>query len=147
MKLDIPSAPSERTPSARIEHQISPTAHLLYRLNADYNPLHATPEPGRRAGLGGVIMHGLYTWNVTCRHLLETFAGSQASSLRSFEGQFVKPVRPGDTLHIDAWVMSPNKDDSEWHEVRYLTSVNQEGVCLKGSAVMKVLPPAINPKL
>jgi hypothetical protein len=36
------------------------TAHL-YRLNGDYNPLHATPEPGKAMGFGGAIMHGLYS--------------------------------------------------------------------------------------
>jgi hypothetical protein len=33
-----------------------------YRLNGDYNPLHATPEPGQKMGFGGAIMSVLFSY-------------------------------------------------------------------------------------
>jgi len=47
-----------RKPDHNLRHEIPRTAHLLYRLNGDYNPLHADDEAGKTAGFDGVIMHG-----------------------------------------------------------------------------------------
>lgn len=146
LKLFLP--PSDKRPTVVIEHKVSPAAHLLYRLNADYNPLHVDPKAGVGAGFGGVIMHGLYTWNVTCNQVLSALAGGQAAHLKAFEGNFVRPVRPGDTLLIHAWVIGPvEKQNKEWQEVRYVTKVNDERICLQGRAVMKTLPPAVRSQL
>ena len=43
-------------------------------LNGDYNPLHADPAVGKSMGFGGVILHGLCTWNMACQAILSTFA-------------------------------------------------------------------------
>ena len=50
--------PPNRKPDHSLRHEIPRTAHLLYRLNGDYNPLHADDEAGKTAGFDGVIMHG-----------------------------------------------------------------------------------------
>ena len=73
------------------------TAHL-YRLNGDYNPLHATPEPGQRMGFGGAIMHGLFSWNAACHGLLLTLGNSDPANIREYQARFAAPVRPGDKL-------------------------------------------------
>ena len=64
--------PAGKKPDAIVEHQTTKESALLYRyvflicprrpktnrirLNGDYNPLHATPEPGQKMGFGGAIM-------------------------------------------------------------------------------------------
>lgn len=105
------------------------TAHL-YRLNGDYNPLHATPEPGKAMGFGGAIMHGLYSWNSTCHSILKSLGGSDPKNIKEFAARFASPVLAGDTLVTEMWKMG-DKDSEGFEEVRFLTKVKKTGkVCL-----------------
>jgi len=69
--------PKGKAPDLTFSDQTTAQSALLYRLNGDYNPLHATPEPGQKMGFGGAIMHGLYSWNSTA-HLLLKYLAAQA---------------------------------------------------------------------
>lgn len=110
------------------------SAHL-YRLNGDYNPLHATPEPGQEMGFGGAIMHGLFSWNSACHGLLQTLGGSDPANLREFEARFAAPVKPGDKLVTEAWRTGEVKDG--WEEVRFITRVEGGKIVLSnGRALM-----------
>ena len=71
---------------------------MLNRLNGDYNPLHATPEPGQKMGFGGAIMHGLFSWNTAAHALLKHLGGSDPANIKEFSARFASPVRPGDKL-------------------------------------------------
>lgn len=99
------------------------------RLNGDYNPLHATPEPGTKMGFGGAIMHGLYSWNTTAHALLKLLGGSDPTNFKSFAARFASPVKPGDALVTKAWRMG-NADSEGFEEVRFVTSVRDGKVCL-----------------
>lgn len=68
------------------------------RLNGDYNPLHATPEPGQKMGFGGAIMHGLFSWDSACHGLLQALGGSDPANIREFQARFAAPVKPGISL-------------------------------------------------
>ena len=68
-------------------------ANTFPRLNGDYNPLHATPEPGRRMGFGGAIMHGLFSWNAACHGLLQTLGGSDPANIKEFQARFAAYVK------------------------------------------------------
>lgn len=135
----IPVVPplSRNAPDVQIRHKISQTAHLLYRLNGDYNPLHADPQAGLNAGFKGEIMHGLYTWNNVARGIVEEFAALPGTDgegvLRCFEARFVSPTRPGDELRTECWITG---ERDGWTEVLFRTWVKTEGeqekVCLNG---------------
>ncbi|KAF2453336.1 peroxisomal dehydratase [Lineolata rhizophorae] len=133
--------PKGRVPDAVVELQTTPTTPLLYRLNGDYNPLHATPEPGKAMGFGGVIIHGLFSWNSTAHNVLAQFGGSDPANLKEFQARFASPVRPGDKLVTEMWRMgSPDKDGFE--EVRFVTRVEGGKVCLSnGRALVKCVGP------
>lgn len=108
-------------------------------LNGDYNPLHATPEPGAKMGFGGAIMHGLYSWNTTCHALLKLLGGSDPANIKEFAARFASPVKPGDALVTQIWRMG-NVDGEGWEEIRFVTSVQGGKVCLSnGRARMKVV--------
>ncbi|KAJ5140122.1 hypothetical protein N7448_003530 [Penicillium atrosanguineum] len=114
------------------------TAHL-YRLNGDYNPLHATPEPGQKMGFGGTIIHGLFSWNSAAHGILRELGGSDSANMKEFQARFASPVRPGDKLTTEIWRMGNAQADG-FEEVRFVTK-NQNGkvVLSNGRALLKVI--------
>ncbi|XMA11167.1 hypothetical protein WAI453_003958 [Rhynchosporium graminicola] len=128
--------PEGKKPDASVSHQLTQETALLYRLNGDYNPLHATPEPGKKMGFGGAIMHGLGSWNFAAHGLLKAIGGSDPKNIKEFQARFASPVKPGDKLVTDIW-LTGNKE-GEWEEVRFVTKVEGGKVCLSnGKALMK----------
>lgn len=137
--------PKGKKPDVVFEDQTSKATAHLYRLNGDYNPLHAHPEPGKKMGFGGTIMHGLYSFNSSCHGLLQKLGGSDPNNMKEFQARFASPVRPGDKLVTQAWRTGEMK--GEWEEIRFVTSVEGGKVCLSnGRALMKVVGEA-TPKL
>jgi peroxisomal enoyl-CoA hydratase 2 len=131
--------PKNVAPTATYELQTNAESALLYRLNGDYNPLHATPEPGRQMGFGGAIMHGLFSWNSTCQGLLKTLGGSDPANIKEFQCRFASPVKPGDKLVTHMWRLG-NPDRDGFEEVRFVTQVAGGKVCLSnGRALMRVV--------
>ncbi|RYP54352.1 hypothetical protein DL768_000926 [Monosporascus sp. mg162] len=113
--------PKGKKPDVEFEDQTTGQTPLLYRLNGDYNPLHAHPEPGKKMGFGGVIIHGLYSFNSTCHGLLQKLGGSDPANIKEFQARFASPVRPGDKLVTSAWRTGETKDG--WEEIRFETKV------------------------
>ncbi|EPE24902.1 Thioesterase/thiol ester dehydrase-isomerase [Glarea lozoyensis ATCC 20868] len=130
--------PEGKKPDATVSHQTTLESALLYRLNGDYNPLHATPEPGSKMGFGGAIMHGLSSWNFACHGLLKAMGGSDPKNIKEFQARFASPVKPGDKLVTDIWKTGDVKDG--WEEIRFVTKIEGGKVCLSnGRALMKVV--------
>ncbi|OCL04403.1 Thioesterase/thiol ester dehydrase-isomerase [Glonium stellatum] len=156
-----PNPPTSRSaafpnspPAMTLTHYIPSTAHLLYRLNGDYNPLHASTTTGVTVGFEGAIMHGLYSWNVTSSLILEKLSNAMPGHLREFEAQFTSPVRPGEKLEIQVWVekgrLGERTERGGWREIRFLVKTCEKGkknpgvICLSnGRAVMKITGSAI----
>jgi peroxisomal enoyl-CoA hydratase 2 len=131
--------PKGKSPDATYTLQSTPESALLYRLNGDYNPLHATPEPGMKMGFGGAIMHGLFSWNTTAHGILKTLGGSDPANIKEFQARFASPVKPGDKLVTQIWRMG-NKDKDGFEEVRFVTSIEGGKVCLSnGRAFVRVV--------
>ncbi|OQE82099.1 hypothetical protein PENNAL_c0038G01644 [Penicillium nalgiovense] len=120
----------------------SETAHLyrvnsLSSLNGDYNPLHATPEPGQKMGFGGIIIHGLFSWNSAAHGILREFGGSNPANMKEFQARFASPVRPGDKLTTEIWRMGNIQDGYE--EIRFVTKNDKDRVVLSnGRCLLKV---------
>jgi acyl dehydratase len=113
------------------------TAHL-YRLNGDYNPLHADPEPGKNMGFGGPIIHGLFSWNMAAHAALKAFGNSKPENLKEFQARFAAPVKLGNKLVVEMWRMG-QKDKDGFEEVRF--TVRVEGgktVLTNGRAMVRV---------
>jgi acyl dehydratase len=55
----------------------------------------------------GPILHGLCTFGFMVRHVAKAVCRGDATRLRAFEGQFRRPVWPGDTLVTDVWHSRP----------------------------------------
>ncbi|HEY9269435.1 MaoC family dehydratase, partial [Achromobacter sp.] len=100
----LPAVPGGK-PDLQCELRVPPSAALLYRLNADRNPLHADPEVARQAGYPRPILHGLCSYGVAAHAIVKSCCGYDASCLTSLNTRFSAPVYPGETLQCDMWRM------------------------------------------
>lgn len=76
---------------------------LLFRLNGDRNPLHADPQTADAAGFSVPILHGLCTYGIACRAILQTICDYDQTLIVGFDARFSAPVMPGDTVRTDMW--------------------------------------------
>lgn len=80
-----------------------PQAALLYRLNVDYNPLHADPDAAAAVGFPRPILHGLCTYAVAAHAVVRTFCGYDGAQLQSISARFSAPVYPGEAVDVELW--------------------------------------------
>ena len=76
---------------------------LLYRLTGDRNPLHADPKAAAAVGFERPILHGLCTFGVACKAVLQTICDYDHTLIEGFDARFSAPVIPGDTITTDMW--------------------------------------------
>jgi acyl dehydratase len=93
----------DRPADAELRFPTAPNQALLYRLTGDRNPLHADPAFAAAGGFDRPILHGLATYGITVRLLLNEFCDGDPTRLSAVEGRFTKPVTPGDELVVSAW--------------------------------------------
>jgi acyl dehydratase len=96
-------APPDRPPDIQMDLATLPQAALIYRLNGDYNPLHADPASARANGFERPILHGLCSFGMAAYAVLRACCESRADALARIAVRFTAPVLPGDTLHFSIW--------------------------------------------
>ena len=96
-------APLDRAPDLEVSLPILPQQALLYRLCGDRNPLHSDPEFAAAAGFPRPILHGLCTYGMTCKALVDTLLEGDVSSVHSYGARFAGVVFPGETLRANIW--------------------------------------------
>lgn len=101
-RIEVPA----REPDAVIETPTLPQQAYLYRLCGDRNPLHADPEFARLAGFDQPILHGLCTYGVVCRAVVDALLDGPEQVL-SFGAKFAGVVFPGETLTTRVWRDGP----------------------------------------
>jgi acyl dehydratase len=84
-------------------YPVSPQQALLYRLCGDRNPLHSEPGFAQGAGFPAPILHGLCSYAIVLRTVLQELLDSDASRVRSFSARFAGVVFPGETIRTRAW--------------------------------------------
>jgi acyl dehydratase len=98
-----PHKSPSRAPDTTIDIVTRPDQALVYRLCGDRNPLHSDPEFAKKAGFPRPILHGMCTYGITCRGVLQTYADYDASAFRQHVARFSSPVYPGETVTMDLW--------------------------------------------
>ncbi|MFE2168842.1 MaoC/PaaZ C-terminal domain-containing protein [Streptomyces sp. NPDC059447] len=101
-----PSAKEElpgRAPDRVEERHIRDDQALLYRLSGDWNPLHADPEFAKLGGFDKPILHGLCSYGMTLKAVVDTALGGDVSRVRAYRTRFAGIVFPGETLRIRMW--------------------------------------------
>jgi acyl dehydratase len=94
----------DRAPDHQVVQETRPEQALIYRLSGDRNPLHVDPKFAARGGFSQPILHGLCTYGVTGRALLQALAGGDPGRFRSMSGRFSRPVLPGEPLTVSMWL-------------------------------------------
>ncbi len=95
--------PPVGAPDRVVERSIREDQALLYRLSGDLNPLHADPEFAKVAGFERPILHGLCTYGITLKAVVDTLLGGDVTRVRSYATRFAGVVYPGETLRIRMW--------------------------------------------
>ena len=101
-----PSTSSEvpdRAPDLELDVVTLPQQALLYRLCGDRNPLHSDPGFASAAGFPRPILHGLCTYGMTCKALVDAILDSDVTALGSYGARMAGVVFPGETLRVTAW--------------------------------------------
>ncbi|MEU8567568.1 MaoC/PaaZ C-terminal domain-containing protein [Streptomyces pathocidini] len=102
-RLELPT----REPDVTVERPIREDQALLYRLSGDWNPLHADPDFAKRAGFDRPILHGLCSYGITLKAVVDTALGGDVSRVRAYTTRFAGVVFPSETLRVRAWRDTP----------------------------------------
>lgn len=103
VRTELPSRGPDRT----VEKAIREDQALLYRLSGDFNPLHADPEFAKTAGFDRPILHGLCSYGMALKAVVDTALGGDVTRVRAYTTRFAGVVHPGETLRIRMWTGSP----------------------------------------
>lgn len=110
----------------------------------DPQPFHLDPEAARNSVFDGLVASGWHTASVSMRLLVGgglPIAGGIVGT--GGELLWLKPVRPGDTLHVETEVLevvpSRSKPDRGMVRVRALT-INQDGEAVQSFTPKLVVP-------
>ena len=98
-----PDQVPERDPDKVCDLPTLPQQALIYRLNGDFNPLHASPSVARAAGFKAPILHGLCTFGVATHAILKSCCDYETERLQRIRLRFSAPVYPGDTISTEIW--------------------------------------------
>ncbi|MCT9087929.1 MaoC/PaaZ C-terminal domain-containing protein [Streptomyces sp. ASQP_92] len=93
----------DRAPDQVVERPVREEQALLYRLSGDWNPLHADPDFAKLAGFDRPILHGLCTYGMTLKAVVDTLLDGDVTRVRSYATRFTGVVFPGETLRIRMW--------------------------------------------
>lgn len=113
--------PPDRAPDFELSIPTLPQQALLYRLCGDRNPLHSDPEFASAAGFPKPILHGLCTYGIGAKALVDQFLDGDVSRVGSYGARFSGVLYPGETLKASVWkdggtllavLTAPTRDDA-----------------------------------
>jgi acyl dehydratase len=93
----------ERDPDGVIEVATMPQQALIYRLSGDKNPLHADPEFAKMGGFDRPIIHGLCSYGVVCKAIVDHVLGGDTTKVARWQARFAGVGFPGETYQISYW--------------------------------------------
>lgn len=111
----------ERGPDFEVDIPVLPQQALLYRLCGDRNPLHSDPDFAASAGFDRPILHGLCTYGMAGKAIVDTVFDGNAGAVGSYGARFAGVVFPGETLRAAIWnddgryvasVVAPDRDNA-----------------------------------
>jgi acyl dehydratase len=95
--------PPERAPDVVAESRTLPQQALIYRLSGDKNPLHADPEFAKIGGFDTPILHGLCSYGMVCKSVVDEILGGAVEKVTGYSARFAGVVFPGETIVTSMW--------------------------------------------
>jgi acyl dehydratase len=93
----------QRTPDGVIESPTLPQQALIYRLSGDKNPLHADPEFAKLGGFDKPIIHGLCSYGIVCKAIVDEVLGGDVTQVARYQVRFAGVGYPGETYLTSYW--------------------------------------------
>jgi acyl dehydratase len=97
------NAAPDRAPDGVIESPTLPQQALIYRLSGDKNPLHADPEFAKLGGFDKPIIHGLCSYGVVCKAIVDRVLGGDVAKVARYQARFAGVGFPGETYLTSYW--------------------------------------------
>jgi len=97
------NAAPDRAPDGVIESPTLPQQALIYRLSGDKNPLHADPEFAKMGGFDKPIIHGLCSYGVVCKAVVDNVLGGDVTKVARYQARFAGVGFPGETYLTSYW--------------------------------------------
>lgn len=93
----------DRAPDAVVETPTLPQQALIYRLSGDKNPLHADPDFAKLGGFDVPILHGLCSYGIVCKAVVDTLLDGQVDKVARYQARFAGVFFPGETMVTSMW--------------------------------------------
>ena len=98
-KVEYPERDADHT----IEVATLPQQALFYRLCGDRNPLHSDPAFAEAAGFPRPILHGLCSYGLVLRAVVDEVLGGDVSRVSGYGVTFGGIFFPGETMRVRVW--------------------------------------------
>jgi acyl dehydratase len=95
--------PAGKAPDFEVVETTSAEQALVYRLNGDFNPLHADPAFAKRAGFERPILHGLCSYGVACKAAVDAALDGDPTRVARYAARFAGVAFPGETYRVSWW--------------------------------------------
>jgi acyl dehydratase len=95
--------PPARDPDVVVESPTLPQQALLFRMSGDRNPLHADPAFAALAGYERPILHGLCTYGIVAKAVVDHVLDGDTGRVGSYRARFSGVVYPGETIITRLW--------------------------------------------
>jgi acyl dehydratase len=92
-----------RAPDGVISSATLPQQALIYRLSGDKNPLHADPDFAKMGGFDKPIIHGLCSYGVVCKAIVDKVLGGDVTKVARYQARFAGVGFPGETYLTSYW--------------------------------------------
>jgi acyl dehydratase len=99
----VGNAAPERAPDGTVVRKTLEQQALLYRLSGDKNPLHADPEFAKLGGFDKPIIHGLCSYGIACKAIVDDVLGGDVTRVARYQARFAGVAFPGETYRIQYW--------------------------------------------
>ena len=93
----------DRDPDGKVVSETLPQQALLYRLSGDKNPLHADPEFAKLGGFDTPIIHGLCSYGVACKAIVDDALDGDVTKVARYQARFAGVGFPGETYETSWW--------------------------------------------